>query len=133
MSSAFLDEEFVRYVGLYEQVETCLTDSKWKDLLTLQCEKDVEDTCEFLASFIYVGCTNGNGIRYRHRGQWAHVSMERVRMVFGWQAGGGKLGIHRPLELVDTWAWMKSSQALVWSPSMVSGRYIAKPLFYYLQ
>lgn len=50
-----MDEDFLSTVGFYEQVRTCLNNSKWSGLLTLHCETDVEDTCEFLASFTYEG------------------------------------------------------------------------------
>lgn len=56
ITSAIIDADFLPAVGLYDQVRECLAASGWGRLLTLSCDMDVEDTCEFLASITFEGC-----------------------------------------------------------------------------
>lgn len=69
-SLIFVDENILRDKGMYEDIERIQTRACCSRFLTLSNTIDVEDTCEFLPSFVYICPDNGDegGIRYMHRG-----------------------------------------------------------------
>ncbi|KAL9679781.1 hypothetical protein QQ045_017649 [Rhodiola kirilowii] len=60
--SRFVEAKFRSNNRFEDRVCDILQRSGWQGLLTLSCDKDVEDICEFLASFNYVERKDHEGI-----------------------------------------------------------------------
>lgn len=78
--SIFAEEYFLREMGIYGEVDDVVETSSWKDLLTLSCEANMEDTCEFLA----LAEVKVKFLRYRHRGVCYHATDHHLKQAFGW-------------------------------------------------
>ncbi|CAM8908759.1 unnamed protein product [Rhodiola kirilowii] len=129
--STFIDELFLKDSGLYDRVRDILTRGGWPGLLTLSCETDVEDTCEFLASFHYIGRRDHEGFTYIHRGVDHFTHMPQLREIFGWPADG--IWTVDNIEQTTTWRRLTSGSGEKWEASKSKAREIVDPAYFYLQ
>lgn len=130
--SSFADEQFLRDKGLYDDIQRRAVNAGWEQLLTVKSDTEVQDCCEFLASFEYIGPAEDEGFWYRHRGRRYWCTMRMFRHYFGWSADNIYAeGPYGPKDSARMWSELTGGEVFVPGESTI--KHCRDPAFWYLQ
>ncbi|CAM8902529.1 unnamed protein product [Rhodiola kirilowii] len=104
----------------------------WPGLLTLYSDADVDDTCEFLTGYHYIGPKEYEGFKYTFRGVEHHCTMMRLRQIFGWPEveEGTFVNFSHVMEISDTYFILTGTGR--YRPSDASVASFTDPFWYLL-